>query len=208
MEGGEDRSLVTKQSTIAIYQMFLAQEKALYQNMNMLKSQSQRFTGFFWAPVESERDIINFICEGSGAEIEPYDDHNIGKPTFFKPNEFSYVFQEITDTYGTPNYQEANPALISIVTFPFLFGVMFGDFGHGLLVFMFGSVLCLFSNQLKDGPLGFLLPYRYFALLLGVFATYCGLLYNEFFALPMEIFKSCYSINDREMFDATLNEDG
>jgi V-type H+-transporting ATPase subunit a len=26
------------------------------------------------------------------------------KPTFFKPNEFSYVFQEITDTYGVPSY--------------------------------------------------------------------------------------------------------
>jgi hypothetical protein len=34
--------------------MFLAQEKALYENLNMTKSQNNSFIGFFWAPVEEE----------------------------------------------------------------------------------------------------------------------------------------------------------
>jgi len=114
------------------------------------------------------------------------------KPTYFKKNEFSWVFQQITNTYGVPNYQEANPTVILMVTFPFLFGVMFGDFGHGLLVFLFGFILTMFDSQLKDGVLKDVVPLRYFFLLLGLYATYVGLLYNEFFALPINIFKSCY----------------
>ncbi len=64
-------------------------------------------------------------------------------PTLFNINEFNWVFQEIVDTYGVPRYQEANPALFTIVTFPFLFGVMFGDIGHGGVLFIFASILCL-----------------------------------------------------------------
>ena len=70
-----------------------------------MKPQNHTFIGFFWAPVENEQYIISKIQnEESGTKVEPYDNHNIGRPTYFKPNEFSYVFQEITDTYGIPSY--------------------------------------------------------------------------------------------------------
>jgi len=52
----------------------------------------------------------------------------------------------MVDMYGVPTYREANPAIIYIVTFPFLFGLMFGDMGHGSLMLLLGTVLVLFGD--------------------------------------------------------------
>lgn len=52
------------------------------------------------------------------------------------------------NTYGIPMYKEVNPAVFAMVTFPFLFGVMFGDVGHGGLLLIAGILLCMFNDQI------------------------------------------------------------
>lgn len=89
-------------------------------------------------------------------------------------------------------YKEVNPAVFAIVTFPFLFGVMFGDVGHGGLLFITGILMCLFNDQIQRTPLASLGQTRYLILLMGLFAFYNGFIYNEFFAIPLELDKSCY----------------
>ena len=105
-------------------------------------------------------------------------------------NSFTAPFQEIINTYGVPRYQEVNPALFAIPIFPFLFGVMFGDIGHGGVVL----ALALWIVWSKDAKQ--MLPdvynMRYLLLLMGSFAFYSGWIYNEFFSIPLNIFGSCY----------------
>jgi V-type H+-transporting ATPase subunit a len=115
-------------------------------------------------------------------------------PTYFKINAFTYPFQEIVNTYGIPTYKEINPAYFACITFPFLFGIMFGDFGHGMIFLIFGTVICLFNSLLYRivPSIRLALKIRYLILLMGFFATYCGLIYNDFMSIPMGFFKSCY----------------
>jgi len=89
-------------------------------------------------------------------------------------------------------YKEANPAVFAIVTFPFLFGVMFGDIGHGTLLLLVGLILCAIAGKLKNTSLEVFASIRHLILLMGIFATFNGVIYNEFFAIPTNIFTSCY----------------
>ena len=90
-------------------------------------------------------------------------------------------------------YQEINPAVFAIVTFPFLFGVMFGDIGHGFLLLLVGLILVFINDRLKGTALEVFGQIRYLVLLMGIFAFFNGIIYNEFFAIPLDIFGSCYS---------------
>ena len=97
-------------------------------------------------------------------------------PTYFEVNDFTAPFQEIVDTYGVPRYEEVNPALFAIGIFPFLFGVMFGDIGHGGLLLALGIWLVRDPNSKKI--LGDVYDIRYLVLMMGSFAFYSGWIYN------------------------------
>ena len=50
-------------------------------------------------------------------------------------------FQQLVTTYGRPRYEELDPTILMAITFPLLFGAMFGDVGHGLVLALFGLLL-------------------------------------------------------------------
>ena len=104
------------------------------------------------------------------------------------------MYQQIVDTYGVPSYKEINPAIYACVTFPFLFGMMFGDMGHGGTLFLFSAFLVMFEPKLRGGALNDFLYLRYILLLMGFFAFYCGFMYNDFVSIPIHFFESCYNI--------------
>lgn len=85
-------------------------------------------------------------------------------------------------------YKEVNPAIFAQVTFPFLFGVMFGDMGHGTLLLIFGLGLVFGNDKLKGTAAEPLLMARYILTMMGFFAIFNGLIYNEVFSIPVEFF--------------------
>ena len=89
-------------------------------------------------------------------------------------------------------YKEVNPAVFACVSFPFLFGVMFGDLGHGTLLFTAGLCLVLGNERMRGTSLEVFGQARYIIFLMGFFAMFNGLIYNECFAIPIDFFGSCY----------------
>ena len=69
---------------------------------------------------------------------------------------------------------------------------MFGDIGHGFILFMIGGLMCLFADALKKGPLKGVVEARYLIVMMGFFATFCGICYNDFMAIPVEA-GTCYT---------------
>lgn len=68
------------------------------------------------------------------------------------------------DSYGMAKYQEVNPGLFAIVTFPFLFAVMFGDIGHGLIILSAAIYMILNERRLARSDLGEVSFVRFFFL--------------------------------------------
>ena len=56
-------------------------------------------------------------------------------PAFFKP------FEMLISSYGLPDYKVIDPTLFMAITFLFMFGIMFGDVGHGSVLVALGWLL-------------------------------------------------------------------
>ncbi|HJY14629.1 MAG TPA: V-type ATPase 116kDa subunit family protein, partial [Nitrososphaeraceae archaeon] len=71
---------------------------------------------------------------------------NIQLPTLLVNNRYAKTFEVITDTQGIPSSGEVDPTPIIAFVWPVFYGIMFADFGHGLLLFGLGMYLRYRAN--------------------------------------------------------------
>lgn len=88
-------------------------------------------------------------------------------------------FQELVTTFAQPRYEELDPTLLIALTFPLLFGAMFGDLGHGLLLALLGGVLVSRKIPVLRGLAGL----GGLIIACGLVATLFGFLYGSIFGM-------------------------
>ncbi|XP_071383006.1 V-type proton ATPase 116 kDa subunit a 3-like [Centroberyx affinis] len=170
-----------------------------------------------WCPVRKLLLLQSALIEGTRRSASGVDSFynrlpsSSCPPTLFTTNSFTAAFQSIVDAYGVAKYREVNPAVYTIVTFPFLFAVMFGDVGHGLLMAMAALWLILQDTDNKNTHTGneiWRMVYggRYLILLMGLFSVYTGAIYNDCFSRCLSIFPSGWHLRPMNWSDETLRE--
>ena len=194
-------------------------EKAVYHSLNMFKSDvSGMLRGEGWV-IADQLGVVTESINKAHANMDmamPSMIDQVPKPwptppTHFTTNKFTYGYQEFVNTYGIPRYREANPALFTAATFPFLFGVMYGDIGHGLFLFCAGLYL-LWNEKANDkAKLGEMAAGmhagRYMITMMGFFAVYAGFIYNDCFSLGLNLFGSRYVFDGQEDMEVEEGEE-
>uniref|UniRef100_A0A7S1KSN2 V-type proton ATPase subunit a n=1 Tax=Percolomonas cosmopolitus TaxID=63605 RepID=A0A7S1KSN2_9EUKA len=197
-------------TSMALWTKYVQKEKGIYHIENMFKFMATSAYAQGWCPAKYEKKLQEILDRAtatsqaevpSSFEVIPIKEHQIS-PTYFEETEFVASFQKIIDAYGVPAYKEVNPAVLSTILFPFLFAVMFGDYGHGFIMFLFALTLVIFQSKLRNFAetnemFGMVFQGRYIVLLMGLFSMYTGLLYNDIFSLSLENFgQSAYSFDE------------
>ncbi|KAL0017072.1 hypothetical protein SO802_004141 [Lithocarpus litseifolius] len=190
-------------------------EKSIFHTLNMLSFDVTKkcLVAEGWCPIFATNQIQNALQRATfdgnsqiGAIFQVLHTKE-SPPTYFRTNKFTSPFQEIVDAYGVAKYQEANPGVYTIITFPFLFAVMFGDWGHGMCLLLATLYFIIREKKLSSQKLGDIIEMtfggRYVILMMALFSIYTGLIYNEFFSVPFELFgPSAYGCRDPSCSDA------
>uniref|UniRef100_A0A1I7U632 DIRP domain-containing protein n=1 Tax=Caenorhabditis tropicalis TaxID=1561998 RepID=A0A1I7U632_9PELO len=199
------RVLVAASKNVRMWLTKVRKIKSIYHTLNLFNIDVTQkcLIAEVWCPI-AELDRIKMALkrgtDESGSQVPSIlnrmETHE-APPTYNKTNKFTKGFQNIVDAYGIATYREINPAPYTMISFPFLFAVMFGDMGHGAIMLLAALFFILKEKQLeaariKDEIFQTFFGGRYVIFLMGVFSIYTGFMYNDVFSKSLNSFGSSW----------------
>ncbi|XP_059045954.1 V-type proton ATPase 116 kDa subunit a 1-like isoform X2 [Achroia grisella] len=202
------KTLRTISRQIRTWVIQVKKSKSIYHNLNYFNMDITKkcLIGQCWVP---DRDV-NKVQEGLkkcsqmvGTNVHSFmskRNTDAVPPTFHRTNRFTKGFQALINAYGDSAYRELNPGLYTIITFPFLFSLMFGDMCHGIILLLFGYWMIInekkFIAQRSTNEIwNIFFGGRYVITMMGAFSMYAGFIYNDWFSKAIVVMDA-YWINN------------
>lgn len=161
-----------KEEILKLYENIKLYEKVYDIKRYMAHDNKDSFYIVGWIPVYELKEILSKIKKEKYIRYVVKTDHEAMStpPTKLKNNFLVKPFENLVEMYGLPRYTEVDPTSFVAVTAFFMFGLMFGDVGQGVVIAIIGYIL-----SRKKISLGNILIYG------GIVATIFGFVYGSVF---------------------------
>jgi V/A-type H+-transporting ATPase subunit I len=128
-----------------------------------------------WIPVKQLPQLKKMLATSFGDRFvllvrDPRADERLRVPSAIQHPGWLQPFASLVLNYGVPRYGEIDPTILFAITFVLMFGMMFGDVGHGATIAFAGIMLRRRLGQ-----------YSTLAITIGLSSTVFGLLYGSVF---------------------------
>jgi V/A-type H+-transporting ATPase subunit I len=144
---------------------------------NIMLSAAQHKENFIlsgWVPLCKIKEVTNKLDDIAGVEYSVESGNeilNFAPPVKLENKKIFSPFEFFVNAYGLPNYNGVDPTAFVAMTYTFLFGIMFADVGHGLLL----SVAGFLMYKIKKSRLGAIL------VICGISSAVFGLFFGSVF---------------------------
>ncbi|MCF6474614.1 ATPase [Nonomuraea sp. MG754425] len=130
-----------------------------------------------WTPAKVVSELAGQVAGGGGAVVPLARPRDQEAPSLLRSEGLRGSLAPLVSTYGTTPYADLDPTPLAVGAYVLMFGMMFGDVGHGLLLVV--AAAALYRERPRRLPrLHRAWP---FAAGAGLASMVFGLLYGEFF---------------------------
>ncbi|SNR61528.1 V-type ATP synthase subunit I [Desulfurobacterium atlanticum] len=142
--------------------------KKILETENLVKRTAEGYVVEGWIPESEKEKLVNNLKHSKVVFSETED-----APVLLKTPKLLKPFEELVTGFAYPSYKELNPTPFFALIFVLLFGVMFGDVGHGIVLAIAGYILSKKTEILKS--------YGKVLIFCGISSTIFGFLYGSIF---------------------------
>ncbi|MCP8313994.1 MAG: hypothetical protein H3Z53_06435 [archaeon] len=137
-----------------------------------------------WVPVEKSDALKDKVGTLTGKVMylkfeKPKQEEEV--PVKLRDKGILAKFELLTILRGIPNYFEINPTPIFMILFILMYGMMFGDFGEGIVISLLGAFFATRKKAVLGIPRRGINKLGWIMIFSGAVATFFGLLYGEVF---------------------------
>ena len=145
-----------------------------------------------WVPAAAQMEASQLIREvTAGRSVVKFEDPILGDdvPTLTSHGRFLQPFEKLVRSFGIPSPWEIDPTPFVALSFMLIFGFMFADVGHGLILALIGVLVMVFGGRVKNKSdlLSYVLDNGSLFIICGISGILGGILLGEFFGYEVEL---------------------